>query len=231
MKKYMIRFESSSGSLAVEKSMHTYIRENYADCIVTEEGIEKIVDDLRTQISGYLETHRGKPVEVSLHKNAVRDGYFLAVGSVSMNLIAVKQELGGHDYKHGYYKAIQDCREVLNDLGVFEWMSTNSPLDEKQTGLAFYTTMIEKFQDEEGIGLQDYIDKMSDADKNKLYKQLSEPSYIDEATEHIKKKYYDAGHKAGASQTIDKACKWLNENARQLMSAELRQQFKKAMEE
>lgn len=32
-------------------------------------------------------------------------------------------------------------------------------------------------------------------------------------------------------ELINKACEWLNENARQLMSAELRQQFRKAMEE
>lgn len=159
MKKYMIRFESSSGSLAVEKSMHSYIRENYADCIVTEEGIEKIVDDLRTQVTRYLNTHRGKLVEVNCYKTRIGEGCFISVGSVSMSLVAVKHELGGHDYKHGYHKAIQDCRGVLNDLGVFEWMSTNSPLDEWQTELAFYTTMIEKFDEEEGIGLQAYIDR------------------------------------------------------------------------
>lgn len=31
-------------------------------------------------------------------------------------------------------------------------------------------------------------------------------------------------------QMIDKSCEWLKENARHLLSAELRQQFRKAME-
>ena len=55
-------------------------------------------------------------------------------------------------------------------------------------------------------------------DRDNVFAELKRNAYIDGATEQ---KAID----------IDKACEWLNENARHLLSAEMRRKFRKAMEE
>ena len=99
--KYYISFNSSAGSRAVEKELYKYIRENYMDCLVSEEGINGIVTDLRNQQEEYLRLQRGAlPVRVELSRYSLNDRTcFIHVGQMCMTLIRIRKgiHLGKED--------------------------------------------------------------------------------------------------------------------------------------
>ena len=93
-KQFFIRFESSSGSLAVEKYLHGYVRQHFADHLVDEDAIERIVKDIESEQERYFQTHRGQKVEISVYNNGCTDGKFIHIGQMCAVLVLVK----GHYY-------------------------------------------------------------------------------------------------------------------------------------
>ena len=89
-KQFFIRFESSSGSLAVEKHLHGYVRQNFADHLVDEDAIERIVKDIESEQERYFQTHRGQKVEISVYNNGCTDGKFIHIGQMCAVLVLVK---------------------------------------------------------------------------------------------------------------------------------------------
>ena len=89
-KQFFIRFESSSGSLAVEKHLHSYVRQHFADHLVDEDAIERIVKDIESEQERYFQTHRGQKVEISVYNNGCTDGKFIHIGQMCAVLILVK---------------------------------------------------------------------------------------------------------------------------------------------
>ena len=94
MKKYFIKFDSCAGNLAIEKAMHTYIRDHYDRSLVSESAIENIVYDLRREIDAFLLLHRlAKPIEVRTSHNSLTGGYFITVGQMCITLIKIEREI------------------------------------------------------------------------------------------------------------------------------------------
>lgn len=94
MKKYIIKFDSATSGVAVEKHMQVYIRDNYSDAVVAESAIEKVLWDLTSQVEMYLATHKtAKSVEVRKSANTLAGGYWITVGSMSLNLKPVRREI------------------------------------------------------------------------------------------------------------------------------------------
>lgn len=93
MKRYFIRFECTAGTLAVEKAMHKYIRETYADCVVSEDRIKTIKTDIEREMEQYMMLHKAaRPVMVSVHNGIDDNIMHITIGQMSMTLIKIKRE-------------------------------------------------------------------------------------------------------------------------------------------
>lgn len=90
IKHFFIRFEGSTGTLAVEKHLHGYIREHFADHLVDEDAIERIVKNIESEQEKYFQTHRGQEVEIKVYNNGCTDGKFIHVGQMCAVLVLVK---------------------------------------------------------------------------------------------------------------------------------------------
>lgn len=90
IKQYFIRFEGSAGTLAVEKHLYSYIRKNFADCLVDEDAVERIVKNIESEQEKYFQTHRGQKVEIRVYNNGCTDGKFIHVGQMCAVLVLVK---------------------------------------------------------------------------------------------------------------------------------------------
>lgn len=90
IKQYFIRFESSTGTLAVEKHLYCYIREHFADHLVDEDAVGRIVRNIESEQERYFETHRGQKVEIKVYGNGCTDRIFIHVGQMCITLVLVK---------------------------------------------------------------------------------------------------------------------------------------------
>lgn len=89
-KQYFMRFEGSSGTLAVEKFLYGYIKEHFADYLVDENTIELIVKNIESEQEKYFLTHRGQKVEINVYGNGCTDMKFIHVGQMCISLVLVK---------------------------------------------------------------------------------------------------------------------------------------------
>lgn len=92
MANYFINFCGTACSLAVEKEMHGFIRDNYDAAIIAEDAIPMVVERINSKIREYFLTHRGKPIECSAHKSEPR--YYINVGQMYMTLTRIEHEIG-----------------------------------------------------------------------------------------------------------------------------------------
>lgn len=90
---FSVRFEGCAGNLSIEKQLHTYIRDNYSDTVVSEPAIERIVEDLKSFQDAYFENHRGIKIEIRVNDNYCTGGKFLVVGQMCITLVPVKKEI------------------------------------------------------------------------------------------------------------------------------------------
>ena len=94
MKKYFIEFNCCQGSIAVEKSLHSYIRDHYDEVVVSAENVALVIKDLERFVSVFCAGKKGcKPVDVRLLENKCTGGYTIQAGSLYMTLKAVKREM------------------------------------------------------------------------------------------------------------------------------------------
>lgn len=94
MKKYFIEFNCCQGSIAVEKSLHSYIHDHYNDVVVSAENVALVVKDLERFVSVFCAGKKGcKPVEVCLLENKCTGGYTIQAGSLYVTLKAIKREI------------------------------------------------------------------------------------------------------------------------------------------
>lgn len=90
IKKYFIRFECSSGTLAVEKHLYNYVKKHFADYLVEQDAIPRIIKNIESEQDKYFQTHRGQRVEIKLYDNSCTDGKFIHIGQMCAVLILVK---------------------------------------------------------------------------------------------------------------------------------------------
>lgn len=91
---YFIRFECSSGSLAIEKAMYDYITSNYRDTLVSKDAISGIVMDIRSQIKDYMASHKGKSINCEAHPGGGSGGlYYISTGQLYMTLVPVRRAI------------------------------------------------------------------------------------------------------------------------------------------
>ena len=94
MKKYFIEFNCCQGSIAVEKSLHSYIQDHYDGVVVSAEKVALVVTDLERFVSVFCAGKKGcKPVEVRLLENKCTGGYTIQAGSLYVTLRAIKREI------------------------------------------------------------------------------------------------------------------------------------------
>lgn len=94
MKKYFIEFNCCSGSIAVEKSLYSYIKDHYNDVVVSAENVALVVKDLERFVSVFCAGKKGcKPVEVRLLENKCTGGCTIQAGSLYVTLKAIKREI------------------------------------------------------------------------------------------------------------------------------------------
>ena len=89
-KQYFVLFQCSAGSLAVEKHLWDYIRDNLAECLVPGYMFDEVVASLEKVQNDYFKTHRGQRVMISLYENFTGT-YFLSAGQVHATLLPVKK--------------------------------------------------------------------------------------------------------------------------------------------
>lgn len=91
---YFIRFEGSTGSLAIEKAMYDYIASNYRDALVSRDAIIDIVMDIRSQIKEYMDSHKGKSINCEAHPGGGSVGhYYISTGQLYMTLVPVRRAI------------------------------------------------------------------------------------------------------------------------------------------
>lgn len=94
MKRYFIRFECVGGNLAVEKHLYHFIKDNYADRIISKDAILSVVTAIEKERDAYLSLHlTAKPVTIHYHCAGVNDNFFISVGTMTMVLIYVRGEI------------------------------------------------------------------------------------------------------------------------------------------
>lgn len=94
MKKYFIEFNCCTGSIAVEKSLHSYIQDHYDDVVVSAENVALVVKDLERFVSVFCAGKKGcKPVDVRLLENKCTGGYTIQAGSLYVTLKPIKREI------------------------------------------------------------------------------------------------------------------------------------------
>ena len=88
--KYYMTFFGAGPSLAVEKHLYGFIKDNFANCTVMSDAIEDIVDDIKDAQAEYFQTHRGKEVDI---RSFVTPAFSsIAVGSMCITLTRIKNE-------------------------------------------------------------------------------------------------------------------------------------------
>lgn len=91
IKQYFIRFEGSTGTLSVEKYLYGYIREHFADSLIDEDTIDRMVKNIKSEQEKYFQSHRGQKVEIQVYNNDCTDGKFIHVGQMCIALVLVKR--------------------------------------------------------------------------------------------------------------------------------------------
>lgn len=89
-KQYFVLFQSSAGSLAVEKYFWDYINDNLAGCLVPDYMFDEVETMLAKAQEEYFKTHRGQRVMISIYENFT-GSYSLSAGQVSATLLPVKK--------------------------------------------------------------------------------------------------------------------------------------------
>lgn len=103
MKKYITKLYTINASLAVERWLGEYMRENYLNALVSEAGIHLIVEDLRREMDDYLRReHTAKPVEIHVSRPPYGEVSIMA-GALTITLWPVLKEIGfiREEERHG----------------------------------------------------------------------------------------------------------------------------------
>lgn len=93
MKKYIVRFDCCSGNLSVERHLHSYIREQFSNVIVSENAIQTIVQMITIEQEKYFLSHRGNSVSIRMSNNGMNSVKWITVGQMSITLIPVRNEI------------------------------------------------------------------------------------------------------------------------------------------
>ena len=87
-KQYFTMMQPSAPTLVTEKHLYEYIREKYANCVITEDRINDVINDLKVEQDKFLKTHRGKKVEIGWWHCPSGNGN-IRVGSIYMQLVVI----------------------------------------------------------------------------------------------------------------------------------------------
>lgn len=146
----------------MEKHLHSYVRQHFADHLVDDDTIEHIVKDIESEQERYFQTHRGQKVEISVYNNGCTDGKFIHIGQMCAVLVLVK----GH-YVSNPCKSNENLQESASS-----WHKTSKKLPKTDIWvmrknarspkvLKYYPSADRWFYDEYGYteeGVREYYD-------------------------------------------------------------------------
>lgn len=92
MECYYINFCGRACSLAAEKAIYPYLKDNYDGSVISESAIQTVVDEINAQIEHYFISHKGQKIECCSHRGG--PGYYVNVGQLYMTLIKINHEIG-----------------------------------------------------------------------------------------------------------------------------------------